>query len=242
MAKTTFAHHNTYSQKGNSKSRSVRDICAEAGREQGAAPHVEMPTKPEILQGLNPSNIPDLIESRVKEQNKTLREMRKAETTKEKGIRKDTHVLSAAVFSYPDPVGQTDKEDYQRWREDVVQFANKDCRRQGLEVLSIIEHTDEAHPHIHVLSAPHIKPLSRLHVANPRMDAKRCHDGHKAQAAHIERGLHGSPSRSYKAAMRNWQDRYHEQVGPVPSNNYFRQDLPIPAQDVPKLKKNGTKT
>lgn len=46
-----------------------------------------------------------------------------------------------------------------------------------------------------------------------RMDAKRCHEGHREQDRHKDHGWAGSPSRSYKQAMRSWQDRYHAAVG-----------------------------
>ncbi|VDC33211.1 plasmid recombination protein [Pseudogemmobacter humi] len=208
--KSIFAHKQTYSMKGNSKSRSVRDIAHKNERLAGACPHVARPQPPIILEGMRPSAVVDLIESRVAEQNRILRGLRKERTARKdvlRAIRVDTHVLIASVFSFPDPVAEMDEAEYLRWRKDAMDFAREDAARNGAEVLSVIEHRDETHPHVHVLAVPICAD------DNMRMDAKRCHEGHREQDRHRESGWSGSPSRSYKQAMRAWQDRYHADVG-----------------------------
>ena len=211
--KAIFAHKQTYSRKGNSKNRSIADICAEAARLEGATPHVENPIPPIIIDGIDPAELPDLIEDRVKTQNIKLRKQRKDEphrASKIRGIRADTHLLVASVYSYPVQTDEMDDdiyEEYNRWLDDVIAFARDDAERNGLEVMSIVEHLDEAHPHIHVLAVP------AATSENPRLNAKACHEGHVAQDQHIAKQAHGSPSRAYKQAMRSWQDRYYEAVG-----------------------------
>ncbi|UFS65734.1 plasmid recombination protein [Paracoccus denitrificans] len=151
-----------------------------------------------------------LIEQRIAEQNKLLRRLRKEQPERKdaaRTIRSDTHVLIASVFSFPDPVEDMNEADYLRWRKDVIAFARDDAARNGAEVLSIVEHLDEAHPHVHVLAVPLCAD------GNMRMDAKRCHESFRAQTEHAQKGWSGSPSRSYKQAMRGWQDRYHAEVG-----------------------------
>lgn len=211
--KAIFAHKQTYSRKGNSKNRSIADICAEAARLDGATPHVEDPIPPIIIDGIDPAELPELIEEMVKTQNRQLRKQRKDEphrASKIRGIRSDTHLLVASVYSYPVQTDEMDEDtykEYNRWLDDVVAFAKDDAVSNGLEVMSIVEHLDEAHPHIHVLAVPTATP------ANPRLNAKACHEGHVAQDQHIANQAHGSPSRAYKQAMRSWQDRYYETVG-----------------------------
>lgn len=208
--KAIFAHVQTYSRKGNTKSRSVADICDEAARRDGAERHVSNPRKPRIVEGMNPADIPDLIEQRVAEQNRVLRAQRKEAPDRAaslRGIRADTHVLVASIFSYPTAVAEYDQDHYERWLADVVLFAKKDARENGLEIKAVVEHLDETYPHIHVHAVPNIT------AENPRMNAKRCHAGHIAQDDHIARSASGSPSRAYKAAMTHWQDRYHAEVG-----------------------------
>ncbi|UFS65703.1 plasmid recombination protein [Paracoccus denitrificans] len=208
--KSIFAHKQTYSRKGNSKSRSVSDIADEAERLDGACPHVENPQPPTILEGIRPSEVVALIEQRIAEQNKLLRQLRKEQPDRKdalRTIRSDTHVMIASVFSFPDPVEEMDQAEYLRWRKDVIAFARDDAARNRAEVMSIVEHLDETHPHVHVLAVPICAD------DNMRMDAKRCHEGHREQDRHKDHGWSGSPSRSYKQAMRGWQDRYHAAVG-----------------------------
>lgn len=201
LQKSIFAHKQTYSLKGNSKSRSARDIAHENERLDGACPHVADPQPPVILEGMRPSAVVDLIESRVAAQNRLLRRLRKEQLARKdalRAIRIDTHVLIASVFSFPDLVADMDEVEYLRWRSDVIAFARDDAVRNGAEVLSIIEHRDESHPHVHVLAVPICAD------DNMRMDAKHCHEGHHAQDRHRDSGWSGSPSRSYKQAMRGW--------------------------------------
>lgn len=208
--KSIFAHKQTYSQKGNSKSRSVRSIIEELERLKGACPHVSSPQPPCILEGMQPRDLIGVIEARVAEQNRVLRKKRKESPDQKaelRGIRVDTHVLVASVFSYPDAVEDADEEEYQAWREAVIAFAKSDAEANGLEVMTIVEHLDESHPHLHVLAVPVISD------ANPRMNAKLCHEGHVAQDEHVRNSWSGSPSRSYRKAMSAWQDRYHSEVG-----------------------------
>ena len=208
--KSIFAHKQTYSRKGNSKSRSVREVAHEAERLDGACPHVGNPQSPTILEGMRPSEVVALIEQRIAEQNKLLRQLRKEQPDRKeslRGIRSDTHVMIGSVFSFPDPVKDMDQAEYLRWRGDVIAFAKADAARNAAEVLSIVEHLDEAHPHVHVLAVPVCAD------GNMRMDAKRCHEGHREQERHTAQRWSGSPSRSYKQAMRGWQDRYHAEVG-----------------------------
>lgn len=102
--KSIFAHKQTYSRKGNSKSRSVREVAHEAERLDGACPHVGNPQSPTILEGMRPSEVVALIEQRIAEQNKLLRQLRKEQPDRKellRGIRSDTHVMIGSVFSFP---------------------------------------------------------------------------------------------------------------------------------------------
>src|SRR5690606_12615377 len=62
------------------------------------------------------------------------------------------------------------------WRTELVQWIEQDARRRGLDLLCVVEHLDEAHPHIHALLVP------RRTERNPRMDAKATHPGYAAQS------------------------------------------------------------
>ena len=97
--KSIFARKQTYSRKGNSKSRPVRAIVEEADRKKGACPHVENPLPPTILEGIPPSEIVAVLEERIAAQNKVLRRLRKERPDSKddlRNIRRDTHVLIGA--------------------------------------------------------------------------------------------------------------------------------------------------
>lgn len=179
-----FAHIATFSRKGNGSSRSVVDICAEAARLPGHHPHVDCPLPPVLLAGnFGPQDVPAEIERRIAEAKRAAKGRSKVDRLI---IRQDTHVLEAQVFSHPAytrkaPLGHEGEDrpclddpetrrSYLKWRDLTVNFALADAKRRGLEVLSIVEHVDEEHPHIHVLAVP----------LNANLNAKSSHPGHAA--------------------------------------------------------------
>jgi hypothetical protein len=209
MSGYQFGHIATYSRKGNSNHRSVFEICAEADRLPGHHPHVEIPLEPTLLGGVfRPAQVPAEIERRVAEAKGLLKGKTKATR---QVIRSDTHVLEAQVYSHPiytrpapaDHDGEDrpcisnpeDREAYLAWRELTVAFAFEEARRRNLEVLSIVEHVDEEHPHVHVLCVP----------LNPQLNAKLSHPGHVAsvrrQKQAKERGVSPAKSSSPEEAL-----------------------------------------
>jgi hypothetical protein len=213
MAGYQFAHMATHSRKGNAPYTSVSDITDEAARLPGACPHVAEPKPPTILFGVAPEKIPALLELRIAQAK--ARSHGKAM----RAIRRDTHVLESIVCSHPayvdaPPEGSetharwlSERDtmlDYELWRRLTVGFILWDAERRGMTVLSIVEHLDEKHPHIHAYLAPN----------NARHDAKASHPGHKAKrAAAALSGSKKDQDRAYQAAMRDWQDEYNKRVG-----------------------------
>jgi len=199
-----FAHTQTYSRKGNGKSRSVASVVAEAVRQVGYCPHVEEPLQPNILHGISPDAIPSLIEQQIETAKACFAEQLKG---KGRGIRQDQHVLEAAVFSHPNRSSELSDPDvrarYQEWRDDVIEWVKNDFASRGLDFVSAVEHLDESHPHIHAYGVP------RANESNPRMDAKLCHAGYAAKASEsvLER-----KNTAYREAMRSWQDNHYQAV------------------------------
>lgn len=199
-----FAHTQTYSRKGNGKSRSVSSVVAEAVRLEGYCPHVDTPLQPTILHGISPDAIPALIEQRIAKAKECFAEEMKG---KGRGIRQDQHVLEGAVFSHPynssELSDQDTRDKYLQWRNDVLNWIKEDFDKRGMDFISAVEHLDESHPHIHAYGIP------RATEDNPRMDAKLCHAGYSAKAAEsvLER-----KNTAYRDAMRNWQDSHYKAV------------------------------
>ena len=203
MAGYQFGHMGTYSRKGNSVGRSIRQVCDEAGRAEGAAPHVEHPEPPVILDGCDPREIPAILEGEI--------EAAKAERSGGRGggIRRDTHSLEGMVLSYPVPwerinADPAEKAKYEAWRADAARWGKVDQDRRGVETKSTVEHRDEKQPHVHVLGIPR----------NARKDAKATHPGHAAAGhAKSQGGDAQAQKRAYRESMRTWQDTMHNELG-----------------------------
>ncbi len=200
-----FAHTQTYSRRGNSANRSIAHIVGEAVRDPAHCTHVEFPQQPNLVFGVSPAAIPELIENRIADAKIRFKEKFKG---KGSGIRQDQHMLEAAVFSHPclstDMAKNEDlRTDYEIWRNDTIAWIKSDFERRGLDCVSIVEHLDESHPHIHAYG------LARATESNPRMDTKLCHAGHAAKAAEA---VPARKTRAFKKAMSAWQDRYYDSV------------------------------
>jgi len=223
MAGYQFAHMQTYSRKGNSNNRSSTDVLLENSRSPGNHPHVSEASKPNLIHGQDPADVIALIDQRIEQAKSKLRGTGKR-------IQTNTHCLNGAVYSHPIEAAQlkiadeATRKDYLKWRKLACEFAIKDAEKQGMEVVSIVEHMDEKYPHIHVLSIP------KLSSDNPRFDAKECHVGHQAGAAAYDQALKQAKAQgldakecrksatnaqtsAFKNAMREWQDDYYQQVG-----------------------------
>jgi len=207
-----FAHLSTFSRKGNTLAGTgVAGICGEAARLDGHAPHVENPQPPNILYGMNPADIPAELDRAINARKKDLN----GKGTKTTRIRKDTHCLEGIVMSWPGytrqgPDGQPglestpERERYEAWRSDTIAWAMQNAMQRGLRVMSIVEHLDEAHPHIHVLSIP---------SDDPRMDAKQSHPGYAAKFKAEQSGATAKEvNKAYKDAMRDWQTQYETDI------------------------------
>jgi hypothetical protein len=198
MAGYQFAHWDTFSRKGNGRQRTVAEICAEAARVKGNCSHVAEPKPPKLLRGVLPMKALALHDALLTERPKA--------RGKGRGIRQDTHTLAGIVFSYPYSRAELDAApdrmaDYRAWRDETVDWLEAECQRTGQKMLSIVEHVDESHPHIHCLAVP----------LNARRDAKACHPGHQAAVA-TPKGDKGAATKAFREKMRWWQDRVFEEL------------------------------
>jgi hypothetical protein len=191
-----FGHWDTFSRKGNSRNRTAAQVCAEAERLAGSCPHVPNPAPPNLLRGVMPMEALAIHDACLAAPaGKKLR-------GKGRGIRQDTHSLSGIVLSYPVPIAELSEEkkraDYKAWREDAARWLETECERHAMRFLSLVEHLDESHPHLHCLAI----------AENERRDVKRCHPGYAAMMTAPK----GQEARVFREAMRQWQDRLHEEL------------------------------
>lgn len=175
--------------KGGKKFRSAKssaaDIAKEAEREAEYCQHVQAPQPPEILHGMKPSEAVALASAWADGEL----------DARGHKLRKDALCLLAGVVS----VAEHDADLWPEQRKRTVDWLKK---KYGERLLSIVEHTDEAHPHLHFYCAP---------KAGERFET--LHDGYKAAAAIKAAGkLKGAQNTAYREAMRNLQDTFYLDV------------------------------
>jgi hypothetical protein len=117
-----------------------------------------------------------------------------AKDVKGRKLRIDAPVLLAGVISYPREGG-----DWQEFKETALEWLKGEY---GDNLVSVVEHQDEKHPHLHFYAVP--KP------------GQAFNDLHQGRAASAEAKRKGEPKaaqlRAHNKAMRAWQDRVYTGV------------------------------
>lgn len=164
---------------------SAREIAAEAMREPGSCGHVERPQPPVVLFGCSPMEAAEMAEQWAST----------AVDGRGHALRADGLAMAAGVASLP----AEQAEDWPRFREATVAWLRE---QYGERLRSVVEHTDEAHPHLHFYAVP--LPGERFEVLHPgRLAASK-----KAQQG----GKKGAQNAEYKKAMVGWQDGFQNAV------------------------------
>jgi len=182
-----FLHIESYGRtagKGKAGGHTIASIVAEASREPAACPHVEHPKPPTVLFGCPLDQIEGMAEEW-------------ADTAKDgigRKLRKDGLCLLSGVISAPDDL--TD-EQWESFKSVSIGWLNRDGR-----LISVVEHTDESHRHIHFYKIP---------ASGQRFES--LHPGQAAAiAVKLDGGLKGDQNKAYKEAMRRFQDDFFENV------------------------------
>lgn len=203
MSGFQFVHVECYGRtagKGKAGGRTLRSVVEEAEREPQACPHVDEPQPPNLLHGMMPSEAAEVAERRAGE----------AVDASGRKLRKDALVMVAGVASFPDTMDEIRSDParmaaYEAWRADAVAWAKTEY---GDALLSVVEHVDERHPHIHWYAVPELDGNTK------RMSVETIHDGRrKAAECKANGGLKGEQNAAYKQAMREFQSRYFDAVG-----------------------------
>ncbi|BBV43560.1 MULTISPECIES: plasmid recombination protein [Enterobacteriaceae] len=173
------------------KGRSVRDIIAEAKREEGNCPHVENPKPPLLLYGKNL----DEVEKLAYEYHENTKLTDK--NGKEKKLRSDANILLAGVVS----LNRENEDIWDEYKNDAIAFLSN---KYGKKLVSVIEHTDEANPHFHFYV-----------IQEPGKRFDLIHDGKKALFENRDKKKHDQ-NIAYLNAMRKVQEDFFRVV----SSNY----------------------
>lgn len=194
-----FLHLDSYARTGSKQQRvnkktgrvtevrkwSAADVAAEAMRDPDACPHVEKPQPPKVLHGCTPREAVRLAEEWASAR----------KDAQGRSLRIDGLCLAAGVVTLPDEK----KADWPRFREASVAWLKQ---QYGPRLRSVVEHTDEANPHLHFYCVA--LPEERFEVLDP---------GRLAAAKKAQQGAKkGAQNTAYKQAMVGWQDEFHQAV------------------------------
>lgn len=166
----------------------LRSIIAEAKREPGNIPStiVDGIVKEPIL--LYGSNLDD-VESMALNYHKNTKT--KDKNGKEKKLRKDANIILAGVVSL-------NRDNYKIWddyKNDSIKYLKE---KYGDKLKSVIEHTDETHPHFHFYIVQDVGEVFDL-----------IHDGKKAALeVRSKNKLKGEQNTAYIKAMSRYQEDF----------------------------------
>lgn len=212
MSGPQFMHLQSYSRKANEGGQSVEQVLAEASRVPEYSKHVADPRPPSLVYGLAADEVRRLHDEMVAAGGVevTLKDGR----TARRGIRKDRHTLMTAVASHPLPTDLVNTKpdacaDYERWRDHNLAWLKA---RFGDKLVSVIEHWDEKHPHIHAYILPLDDPTCSARQLNPAWQAKEEAMETARAAGHGDKAALKLGNAAYRAKARELQDHYYEHV------------------------------
>ncbi|MBL3597212.1 hypothetical protein JMM63_16840 [Rhodovulum sulfidophilum] len=213
MSGPQFVRFQTFSRKPNPCGQSVEQVLAEAGRDTMFSGHVESPKEPRIVCGMTPEGVRRRHDEMVRAggSDVRLKDGRKVR----RAVRKDRHTLMTCVASYPLLTKQI------AWDEDAKRAYDDWVRRTvdwlidiyGDQLVSVVEHTDEPHPHLHAFILPHHDPACAARDLNPAWRAKMEVEAAAREDGKAAREAVKLGNSAYRARAREVQDEYHEKVG-----------------------------
>lgn len=200
MASAQFIHIETYGKKSAKKAErknlnhnsdvrqtTVSGIMAEARRDVGFTSHIDEPHTPALLWGSPLQEVEQMAEDYY---NNTYTVDKNG---KQKRLRSDASIILAGVIS----IDRKDEEIWHDYKKDAFKFLRE---KYGDKLKSVIEHVDEAHPHIHFYVLEDIGgKLNDLH------------DGKKA-VANLTKEEKKNQQFHYTKAMTEFQDSFYEKV------------------------------
>lgn len=204
-----FAHIETYSRKSDANGRSVGFVLDEAAREPHACTHVEQPGEPTVVYGVGPREVRALHDDLVAKAGAV------DKTGKRRIARVDQHTLLTVIASHPatseevraDPALAADVD---RWQGLAVAWLRE---RHGDDLVGVVRHDDESHPHLHVYVLPRSLESMKAKGLHPGVVAKEQAVAAARAAGDDAKTANKRGDRAYKAAMREWQDSYWHAVG-----------------------------
>lgn len=203
-----FVHLESYARKTDAKGRNVAFIFAEASRKPEASHHVAKPVPPVVIYGVGVNAAQEIHDAAVETATVEVK------GGKSRKIRTDQKSLHTVVTSHPFTMDEIRADpgklrETQQWERRTIAWLQD---QYGDDLKSVIRHEDESHYHLHAYVVP---------ISDPEMKAAKYHPGVTAKRKVMTSGLADGEDQkalgkradaAYKAAMRKWQDSYHETV------------------------------
>ncbi|EGH7156678.1 TPA: plasmid recombination protein [Escherichia coli] len=200
MASAQFIHIETYGKKSAKKAErknlnhnsdvrqtTISGVLAEARRDVGFTSHIEDPHAPALLWGSPLHEVEQMAEDYY---NNTYTVDKNG---KQKRLRSDASIILAGVIS----IDRKDEEIWSDYKKDAFKFLRE---KYGDKLKCVIEHVDEAHPHIHFYA-----------LEDPGGKLNDLHDGKRA-VANLTKEEKKNQQFYYTKAMTEFQDEFYDKV------------------------------
>ncbi|WP_158965795.1 plasmid recombination protein [Chachezhania sediminis] len=213
MSGPQFVRFQTFSRKPNPAGQSVKQVLAEAARAPEFSLHVEAPKAPRIIFGVAPAAVRQQHDEMLNSGSVEVR--LKDGRTAQRAVRKDRHTMLTCVASYPllcEQVASDSeaKERYDDWVRRTIDWLSE---MYGDQLVSAVEHTDEAHPHLHAFILPLHDPACSARDLNPAWQAKTKAEAAAREGGQSDREAVKLGNAAYRAKAREVQDDCHKRVG-----------------------------
>ncbi|MFS8121985.1 hypothetical protein QD336_06150 [Rhizobium sp. BR 250] len=203
-----FIHLESWSRKPDAKGRSTDFIFDEASRKPIASVHVADPKPPTVIYGLGVDEVRQMHDKAA------AAAMTPGARGKLRKLDSKQKTLHTVVASHPYTVEEVraDKKkaaEVRDWERRTVAWLKQ---QYGPALKCVIRHTDEKQWHVHAYVLPTNDPQMRAGVYHPGAIAKKAVKAAGRRDGEDGKALNKRADVAYKAAMRDWQDSYHETV------------------------------
>ncbi|MBN9886660.1 plasmid recombination protein [Salipiger abyssi] len=213
MSGPQFVRFQSFARKPNPAGQSVGQVLAEAARAPEFSLHVQAPKDPRIIFGVAPAAVRQQHDEMLNSGGVEVR--LKDGRTAQRAVRKDRHTMLTCVASYPLLCEQvaSDSEAKERYDDWVRRTIDWLSAMYGDRLVSAVEHTDEAHPHVHAFILPLHDPACSARDLNPAWQAKTKAEAAAREGGHSDREAVKQGNAAYRSKAREVQDDYHQRVG-----------------------------
>lgn len=203
-----FIHLESWSRKPDAKGRSTDFIFDEASRKPIASVHVADPKPPTVIYGLGVDEVRQMHDAAAASA------MTPGARGKLRKLDSKQKTLHTVVASHPYTVEEVRADpkkaaEVRDWERRTVAWLRK---QYGPALKSVIRHTDEKQWHVHAYVLPTNDPQMRAGVYHPGAVAKKAVKAAGRRDGEDGKALNKRADVAYKAAMRDWQDSYHQAV------------------------------